>query len=346
MTQQTVSSTSSPPSASSQLPRGVPPFLHHLLTISTVQICREAGYTRAQSSALDTLTSLLHQYVRELGLTAKAYAELANRQHVNLLDLLSALDDYQHGVRLLMDYRANSDSLPFYHPAPHFPVPRPLLKVQPGGLADAAAGYTAQFAALNPHVPPFLPAFPEERTYAATPSVAKADPAAPELRKRKMEQNRAVEGSLERLSALERQRQKEERATEDDSKRARRDTAAEDVDAPSAIAPSDPATHVPAVAPQSTSGGARERERERVLSKNPFLALPLPPIDSSSSSSSSSTATEEPIPPPRAVTPAPPAASARSDLDDGAALSSASPRGAADDEKRSGPYDNDVIIDI
>ena len=229
-------------------PRGVAPFVHRLLTISTVQICREAGYDQSQSSALDALTSLLHLYIRQVGLTAKAYAELANRQRVNLLDTLAALDDYQQGIELLMDYRAHSDNLPFYHPVPPFPVPRRLLKVQP---STSSPFYTPQFVALNPHIPPFLPAFPDEYTYQATP--VKPDVVAGDLRKRKLEQSRAVGPSLTLLTALERQRQRDDRSAEgddDDAKRVKREppTAAADAQpSPSPSSPtSAPSTHAPA----------------------------------------------------------------------------------------------------
>ena len=306
MTQSSPPSSTAPGSSLSlPPPRGVPPFLHHLLTISTVQICREAGYTRSHSSALDALTSLLHLFIKEVGLSAKAFAELAGRQHVNLLDILAALDDYQHGVELLMEYRSNSDPLPFYHPVPPFPLPRPLVKVHPPGVSPATF-FTPSFAALNPHIPPFLPPLPELRTYQATP--AKVEATGGDVRKRKLEQNRAVEGTLNRLTALQHQRQREEKAEEEGGKRIKREASPLD-DPLDRVDPSPPSSHIPLVAPLPPSAvGVREKERERVLSKNPFMALPLPPAPPAPtpsappngfSPSTASTALEGVVPSPR-----------------------------------------------
>ena len=276
------SSSSSSSSHSRRLPRGVPAFLHRVLSIAVIQICREAGYERSQSSALDTLCELLHQLIREVGAAAKAGAELANRQRVNAADVLQALDGLQQGVSALMEYRQHSDALPFYHALPLFPTQRPLLKLQPALRPDAASA--ASLASLHPHIPPFLPALPDEHTYIATPTITKPEQAGSssiESRKRRAEQSRAAEQSLSRIAQLERQRRSEAMpngaAAMNGARQEQEDEADDDEDTPArrSVALANPSLHVPVIAP--IGSGQKEQERAAAIAKNLFAAPPLPP---------------------------------------------------------------------
>ena len=253
--------------------RGLPAYLHHLLRISTVQICRESGYRQSSHTALDTLTALLHHLIRELGLTARHYAELSGRSDVNLIDLLHALDDYQYDINTLIDYHTHSDQLPFPRTLPNFPTPRPVTRVEPvsGGVEDAG-GRERRPA----HIPPYLPRWPEERTYRHTDVKASNELTNTDKRHRRMEQNRAVEQALLRIQQAERQPAPSSTTDNTDTttttsphKRHRADDSRD-----SHL--NDPATHQPIPAPPPPFPH-RERERERTLSKNPYLAPLAPP---------------------------------------------------------------------
>ena len=247
--------------------RGLPAYIHHLLRISTVQVCRESGYRQSSHAALDTLTSLVQHLIRELGLTARHYAELSGRAEVNLVDVLNALDDYQYDVNTLLDYHIHSDQLPFPRTLPNFPTPRAVTRVQPpvGGLVEGGGVRRAA------HIPPYLPRWPEERTYKRSEVRVHTELNTADKRHKRMEQNRAVEHALMHLQQAERQpntdatdaaatsKLKSEQAREASDRRL-----------------NDPSTHQPATAPPPPFPH-RERERERAMAKNPYLAPLAPP---------------------------------------------------------------------
>ena len=248
--------------------RGLPAYLHHLLRISSVQICRESGYRQSSHAALDTLTSLLHHLIRELGLTARHYAELSGRADVNLIDVLNALDDYQYDVNTLLDYHTHSDQLPFPRPLPNFPTPRPVTRIEPptGGLGEGGGERRAG------HIPPYLPRWPEERTYRRSEVRASNDLTNADKRHKRMEQNRAVEQALLRIQQAERQPATEGTEAATASKRLKAEEAREESERRLA----DVSTHQPTPAPPPPFPH-RERERERTIAKNPYLAPLAPP---------------------------------------------------------------------
>ena len=254
---------------------GLPAYLHHLLRISTVQICRESGYRSSSHAALDSLTSLLHRLIRELGVSARHYAELTGRSEVNLVDVLSALDEYQCDVATLLDYHAHSDQLPFPRPLPNFPLPRPVARVEPPllpGLSDEGAGGGRKRAA---HIPLYLPRWPEERTYKRSEVRPSGELSNADRRHRRIEQNRAVEQALLRIQQAEKQSDSDgaDGAAAGSSKRLKVEESRDGGDRKPL---SDASTHQPAAAPPPPFPH-RERERERTLAKNPYLAPLAPP---------------------------------------------------------------------
>jgi len=250
----------------------LPAYLHHLLRISTVQICRESGYRQSSHAALDSLTSLLQHFIRELGLTARHYAELSGRADVNLVDILNALDDYQFDVNTLLDYHTHSDQLPFPRPLPNFPTPRPVTRIEPPleGLGEASGSARRRPA----HIPLYLPRWPEERTYKRSEVRPSNEMTNADKRHKRMEQSRAVEQALLRIQQAERQPDSDgTEATAASSKRLK----SEEVREGSERRPlSDVSTHQPATAPPPPFPH-RERERERTIAKNPYLAPLAPP---------------------------------------------------------------------
>ena len=249
--------------------RGLPAYLHHLLRISTVQVCRESGYRQSSHAALDTLTSLLQHLIRELGLTARHYAELSGRADVNLIDLLNALDDYQYDITTLLDYHTHSDQLPFPRTLPNFPTPRPVTRIEPvvGGLEEGGGGMRRAA-----HIPPYLPRWPEERTYKRSEVRTSSELTNADKRHKRMEQNRAVEQALMRIQQAERQTGTDGTEATAASKRLKVEEAREGTERRLG----DPSTHQPTPAPPPPFPH-RERERERTIAKNPYLAPLAPP---------------------------------------------------------------------
>ena len=270
---------------------GLPAYLHHLLRLSTVQICRESGYRSSSHSALDSLASLLHRLIRELGLSARHYAELAGRSEVNLVDVLSALDEYQYDVSTLLDYHTHSDQLPFPRPLPNFPLPRPVARVEPpllAGLSEEGAGGRKRAA----HIPLYLPRWPEERTYKRSEVRPSGEMTNADKRHRRMEQNRAVEHALLRIQQAEQQPDGDGADGAATGSKRRKVEGAREGDAKKPL--SYATTHQPAAAPPPPFPH-RERERERTLAKNPYLAplappQPPPPVPMEAESSGEPTA--------------------------------------------------------
>eukprot|EP00250_Pteridium_aquilinum_P017974 c23876_g1_i2 orf=124-1401(+) len=169
---------------------------------AVAQICEAAGFHSVQFSALETLADIAIRYLCDTGKTSQFYANLAGRTQSNALDVLSAVEDVNgRGLADVQGCIASSDTpselkrfvdyseeIPFCKPVPHFPIRK-------------KQALTPSFSQLgekppNGHIPPWLPAFPDEHTYKATPiwNERKVDPRIDKLEQAK--QRRKAEHSL------------------------------------------------------------------------------------------------------------------------------------------------------
>eukprot|EP00249_Psilotum_nudum_P001422 c13892_g1_i2 orf=483-1208(+) len=170
------------------------------------QICDSAGFHSIQRSALDALVDIAVRYLADIGKTAHFYAMLAGRTECNAVDVIFSLEDLGMGsgvagsgevnqsvsssgaLKEVMRFVKYSEEIPFAKPLPRFPVSR---KRRP----------TPSFIAMgetppHPHIPPWLPAFPDPHTYKSTSvwNERKVDPRMDKLQQAK--QRRKAERSL------------------------------------------------------------------------------------------------------------------------------------------------------
>ncbi|KAI5079754.1 hypothetical protein GOP47_0005233 [Adiantum capillus-veneris] len=159
--------TSRVPSDGEKFPRAV-------ATVAVAQICNSAGFHSIQRSALDILADIAIRYLCDVGKVSQLYANLSNRTESNALDAVAALEDISgascsepHGlasssvsVKELMRFVEYGDELPFAKPLPHFPASK---------TRKLAPSFTQiDETPPNPHIPSWLPVFPDPQTYTNT----------------------------------------------------------------------------------------------------------------------------------------------------------------------------------
>jgi len=195
-------------------------FVAAALKVATAQLVRGVGYDRASTAALDTLTDVLskclllphlkHTHTRalsnhatrtdveEVGARAHEYCELAGRTEANAIDVLAALAGMHAGDEAaLMQFLDATDTIAF--PKPLRPPPDAERRQLDIIREQAAAVTPARWdRPPPPYVPAFLPPFPKQHTYAATPP-AKTEPPRPEVLTRRAKQQRSSETSLVHL---------------------------------------------------------------------------------------------------------------------------------------------------
>ncbi|CAN1775888.1 Transcription initiation factor TFIID subunit 8 [Linum perenne] len=145
---------------------------------AVAQICDNVGFDGSKESALDALTDVTLRYLRDLGKTASSNANLCGRTECTIFDVVRGLEDigstqgfpgaYNSSgclvssgtIRELADYVDSNEEVPFAQPLPKFPIVR-------------ASKLIPSFKEMNetppPHIPDWLPAFPDQHTYVHTP---------------------------------------------------------------------------------------------------------------------------------------------------------------------------------
>uniref|UniRef100_A0A6S8IU36 Transcription initiation factor TFIID subunit 8 n=1 Tax=Dunaliella tertiolecta TaxID=3047 RepID=A0A6S8IU36_DUNTE len=137
-------------------------FSREISRVVAGQLAEVAGYESVQDSAAEVLGELLIKYITELSASSHGYAELANRTAINVHDILLALDDLGTSVPELQNYLSSltTDDNTFAHPLPQYPIQKPGRKLPT---------FQDKKETPPPHIPPFLPAFPDKHTYVQTP---------------------------------------------------------------------------------------------------------------------------------------------------------------------------------
>jgi transcription initiation factor TFIID subunit 8 len=143
--------------------------------VAVSQLCEATGFHALQRSAVETLADIALRYLSDLGKAAHSYANLSGRTECNALDVVLAMDDLglagaaetshcvsnSGALHDVMRYEEYAEEIPFTRPVPHFPVSKKWVP-------------TPSFAQLGEtpphlHIPSWLPAFPDPRTYCQTP---------------------------------------------------------------------------------------------------------------------------------------------------------------------------------
>ncbi|KAI3522839.1 hypothetical protein L1887_00890 [Cichorium endivia] len=154
-------------------------FGRAIAKVAVAQICERVGFQSVNDSALESLADIAIRYVKDLGKTAKFYANVANRTECNVFDVIQSLEDScssigfpggsevctnlvrSSSMKEIMEYVEAIEELPFAQPVSTFPIARDR-RLTPSFLQ---MGETPEFK----HVPDWLPAFPDPHTYIHSP---------------------------------------------------------------------------------------------------------------------------------------------------------------------------------
>ncbi|KAI3716677.1 hypothetical protein L1987_67713 [Smallanthus sonchifolius] len=154
-------------------------FGRSIAKVAIGQICERIGFDSSNDSALEALADIAIRYVRDLGKTAKFYANVANRTECNVFDVIQSLEDLDSStgfpggseaftsllqssaMKEIIEYVEVVEEVPFAQPVPRFPIVR-NRKLIPSFVQ---MGETPEFK----HVPDWLPAFPDPHTYVYSP---------------------------------------------------------------------------------------------------------------------------------------------------------------------------------
>eukprot|EP01089_Gocevia_fonbrunei_P013456 TRINITY_DN3458_c0_g1_i1.p1 TRINITY_DN3458_c0_g1~~TRINITY_DN3458_c0_g1_i1.p1 ORF type:complete len:372 (+),score=73.41 TRINITY_DN3458_c0_g1_i1:73-1188(+) len=167
-------------------------FSRELLRVVVAQICKNVGFTGATLTSYETLVDVLQKYLEEIGSRSHNFAELAGRIETNFHDLCQTFSEMDVDLADLSSYANETEETPFPKPLPEFPIKRqnthkPELKdpIEP----------------LPPHIPDFLPPFPDKHTYNSTPVYEHRIEDPLEVSKIRNKRKRQVEDALIRLSS-------------------------------------------------------------------------------------------------------------------------------------------------
>ncbi|KAL8207794.1 hypothetical protein R6Q57_007206 [Mikania cordata] len=142
-----------------------------VVRIAVAQICNSVGYDGAQSSALETLTSVASRYLQSLANAAAISATSTGRTQCNLLDIIRALEDLHSGggfhgnsdlkrrLYILSDSSILIDTMKFVYLTDEIPFAKPLPRRR-HTLPPNPPCFFDESGKLN-HIPRWLPAFPE-----------------------------------------------------------------------------------------------------------------------------------------------------------------------------------------
>ncbi|CAM6102977.1 unnamed protein product [Calypogeia fissa] len=154
--------------------------------IGVAQLCEGIGFHAFQRSAAEALADIALRYLSDLAKAAHFYAGLAGRTECNALDVIMAMEDVGTGpasatdtsrtlanskaLQDVMRYVEYSEEIPFSRPLPHFPITK--KRVAPPSFSQLGE------VPPQPHIPAWLPAFPDPHTYKSTPvwDERKSDP--------------------------------------------------------------------------------------------------------------------------------------------------------------------------
>lgn len=156
-------------------------FARSLARIAVAQICESAGLQGFQQSAIDTLSDITCKYIQDIGKTSNFCANLAGRTESNVFDIVHGLEDLglsqgfvgasdiDHcvsGSGIIKDisqYVGVSEEVGFAYSVPPFPV----IRERQSTPSFIHAGETPP----ADNIPPWLPCFPDPKTYTIPASV-------------------------------------------------------------------------------------------------------------------------------------------------------------------------------
>jgi histone H3/H4 len=137
-------------------------FARECCKVVVAQVCQSLGFRGIKSTACETLANILYKYLEEVGYRANMFAELAGRIEVNFNDLRLTFEELGVSIEDLSQFATEMEEVPFPKAIPEFPMKKKKKVKQQPILKDAEEP-------LPPHIPSFLPPFPDKHTYIKTP---------------------------------------------------------------------------------------------------------------------------------------------------------------------------------
>lgn len=165
-------------------------FPREVLKIVVAQICQGFDFKAIEQSAHDTLTDILAAYIEELGYNAHIAAEHSCRTESNFYDVSYALELMGSDFDKLHLFYKKSDEIPFPRGIPAFPME--AQAPTRGVLRDAIAPHP-------PHIPSWLPPFPDARTYKSTPLFPHRDMSTKTIKSEREKNRQYMENNLANL---------------------------------------------------------------------------------------------------------------------------------------------------
>ncbi|XP_020084432.1 transcription initiation factor TFIID subunit 8-like [Ananas comosus] len=151
------------------------PFASAVAAIAVAQICGGAGFTAAEPCALRALSDVAALYIEALARSAAGHANDRGRTDSNLLDLVRALEELEAAAcggflggsdpaRLLLRSSKLMELMAFVRDADEVPFAKPIRRRAGKGGERRRAPPSFVEAGKEPpmpHVPRWLPCFPE-----------------------------------------------------------------------------------------------------------------------------------------------------------------------------------------
>ena len=139
-------------------------FARDVLRIAVAQSCHQMDFTNIESSAMEVLIDLMKLYFSQVGVGAVENAELAGRSECNYFDIKRSLEELGVvTVEELIRFHEDAAMVPWPRESVAQFAPKP---VPPPTIRDPIESHP-------PHIPSFLPPFPDHRAYMQTPVRAK-----------------------------------------------------------------------------------------------------------------------------------------------------------------------------
>uniref|UniRef100_A0A2C9WB61 Transcription initiation factor TFIID subunit 8 n=1 Tax=Manihot esculenta TaxID=3983 RepID=A0A2C9WB61_MANES len=146
-------------------------FVQAISKIAVAQICESAGFQTFQQSALEILSDITIQYMRNLGKLAQSFANSAGRtkglEELGSSQGIADASDIDHciassgTVTELVKYFSEVEDILFAYSIPFFPVAREWKPVS--NFLQVGEGPPVE------HIPAWLPAYPDPQTYLQLP---------------------------------------------------------------------------------------------------------------------------------------------------------------------------------
>ncbi|PSN40523.1 Transcription initiation factor TFIID subunit 8 [Blattella germanica] len=159
------------------------------LTIAVAGLVTEFGFEYSDRTTLETLSDIIQSLIRQIGLSAHRYCELAGRVEPLMADVLVAMDNIGISMENMEDYARRPDRTVF----------PPLSKSAHAKRVNTL--HVGKELAHPPHIPSHLPPFPDPHSFICTTTHRKPAIEYETLREKASTHQKCVEKALTKFVA-------------------------------------------------------------------------------------------------------------------------------------------------